>query len=55
MMSTHNLCFGSKVRKIGKTHFHYMKLGYKVVYITQTCFPDVQILYLYRYRVVGSA
>ena len=22
LMSTHNLCFGSKVRKIGKTYFH---------------------------------
>ena len=43
LTSTHNLCFGSKIRKIGiplYTPVFIIKLGYKGVYITQTCFPD---------------
>ena len=42
-MSAHNLCFGAKIRKIGipcKPQFCYIKVGYKGVYITRTCFPD---------------
>ena len=42
-MSTHNLCFGAKIRKIGmpcKPQFFYIKVGYKGVNITRTCFPD---------------
>ena len=43
--STHNLCFGSKIRKIGislYTPVFIIKVEYmyKGVYITQTCFPD---------------
>ena len=42
-MSTHNPCFGAKVRKIG-IPLHTPVLLYKSevqgVYITQTCFPD---------------
>ena len=41
-MSTHNLCFGAKIRKIGiPLHtpvFLYIKVGFKWVYITQTSF-----------------
>ena len=44
-MSTHNLCFGAKIRKIGIRciyQFCYIKLGYKRVYmyITRTCFAN---------------
>ena len=44
-MSTHNLCFRAKIRKIGTVYpcvpqFCYIKVGYKGVYITRTCFPD---------------
>ena len=42
-MSTHNLCFGSKIRKIGiplQTPVFYIKVGFKGVYITRACFPD---------------
>ena len=43
-MSTHNLCFGAKIRKIG-IPLHAPVLLYKSggimgVYITRTCFPD---------------
>ena len=44
-MSTHNLCFGGKIRKIG-IPLHTPVLLYKSgvsagVYIARTCFPDV--------------
>ena len=40
LTSTHNLCFGAKVRKIGKP-LHTPVLLYKsVVYITRKCHPD---------------
>ena len=45
-MSTHNLCFGAKIRKIGirlRTPFYYIKVGFKGIYITRTSFPDVYI------------
>ena len=41
--STHNLCFRAKIRKIGilcKPQFCFIKVGYKGVYISRTCFPD---------------
>ena len=39
-MSTHNLCFEAKIRKIG-IPLHTPVLLYKSgVYITRTCFPD---------------
>ena len=45
-MSTHNLCFGAKIRKIGLP-LHTLVLlhetgvtWYNGVFITQTCFPD---------------
>ena len=41
LMSTHNLCLGSKVRKIGIPQFDYIKVGFKGVYIAWTCYPDV--------------
>ena len=42
-MSTHNLCFGAKIRKIGiplQTPFSYIKVGFKGLFIARTCFPD---------------
>ena len=42
--STHNLCFGAKIRKIGIPpcipQFRYIKMGFKGVYMSQICFPD---------------
>ena len=46
LTSTHNLCFGAKFRKKGiPLHITpvlllYIKVGFKGVYITWTCFPD---------------
>ena len=38
--STHNLCFASKIRKKSQTsQFYNINVGYKVVYISGTCFP----------------
>ena len=42
-MSTHNLCFGSKVMKIGTllhTPVLLYKVGYKGVYVTRKCYAD---------------
>ena len=43
LMST--LCFGAKIRKIGiplhTTASLYIKVGFKGVYITRKCYPDV--------------
>ena len=42
-MSTHNLCFGAKIRKIGipmHTPVLLIKVGFEGVYFTRTCFPD---------------
>ena len=44
LTSTHNLCFGAKIRKIGiplHTQFYYIKVRFEGVYFTRTCFPDV--------------
>ena len=30
----HNLCFGSKIRKIDIPQLYYIKVGYKGIYIT---------------------
>ena len=40
-MSTHTLCFGTKLRKIGIVLLFYIKVGFNGVYISQTCFPDI--------------
>ena len=43
-MSTHNLCFRTKIRKnvySCKPQFNYIKVGCKGVFITRTCFRDV--------------
>ena len=43
-MSTHNLCFGAKLSKISKplqTPVFYIKVVFKGVYISRTCFPEV--------------
>ena len=45
LTSTHNLCFGAKIRKTGITlHTPVLlyKSGFKGVYIARTCFPDVE-------------
>ena len=40
LTSTHNLCFGAKIRKMG-VPLHTPVLLYKSgVYITRTCFPE---------------
>ena len=44
VLSSHYLCFGSKIRKIVyycSPQFYYIKVGYKGVNISRTCFPDV--------------
>ena len=47
LTSTHNLCFGAKIRKIGIhrciPQFCYIKVGFKGVFIARTCFPDDMI------------
>ena len=43
LTSTHNLCFGAKIRKIGiplHTPVLLHKSGVQGVYIAWTCFPD---------------
>ena len=42
-MSTHNVCFESKIRKLGiplQTPFFYIKVGFKGVSMSRTCFAD---------------
>ena len=42
-MSTHNLCFGAKIRKNVypcKPQFYYTKVGCKGVFVRRTCFRD---------------
>ena len=44
LTSTHNLRFGAKIRKKVypcKPQFYYIKVGCKGVFVTRTCFPDV--------------
>ena len=44
LTSTHNLCFGAKIRKMGiplQTPVCYIKVGFKGVFIARTFFPDV--------------
>ena len=46
-MSTHNLCFGAKIRKIGlplHTPVLLYKNGVQGVYITRICFPDDHVM-----------
>ena len=43
LTSTHNLCFRAKIRKHEypcKPQFYYIKVGWKGVFITQTCYHD---------------
>ena len=43
LTSTHNQCFGAKIRKIVylcKPQFYYIKVGCKGVFVTRTCFRD---------------
>ena len=46
-MSTHNVWFELKIRKLGiplqtPVLFFYIEVGFKGVYISRTCFPDVK-------------
>ena len=48
-----DLCFGAKIRKILGIPLHtkvllpYIKVGFEGIYLTQTCYPDVNAdLYL---------
>ena len=45
LTGTHNLCYRTKIRKIDIPLYTpvllYIKAGYKGVYISRTCFPDV--------------
>ena len=44
LTSTHNLCFVAKIRKCvypSKPHFFSIKVGCKGVFVTRTCYPDV--------------
>ena len=44
LTSTHNVCFESKIRKLGTPMqtavFPYIKVGFKVVNISRTCYSD---------------
>ena len=45
LKSTHNLCFGTKIRK--KVYpcilqFYYINVGFEGVFIARTCFPHVR-------------
>ena len=43
LTSTHNVCFGSNMRKNiypGKSQFFFIKVGFTAVYISPTCFHD---------------
>ena len=52
-MRTHNLCFRAKIRKKCIPLYNpvslyiYIKVGYKGVYITRTCFHDAVTLRVY--------
>ena len=45
-INTYNLCFGAKIikKKIGRPlsipQFCYIKVGFKLVYVSQTCYAD---------------
>ena len=58
LTSTHNVCFGSKTRKLGTplqtaVFFFYIKVGFKGLYIAWTCFPDDLPSYLLPCRATG--
>ena len=38
--STHNLCLELKIRITCTPQFYYIKVGFKEVFISLTCFPD---------------
>ena len=50
-MSTHNQCFGAKIRKNVypcKPQFYYIKVWCKGVFVTRTCFRDAEHMFLSR-------
>ena len=47
LKSTHNQCFRAKIRKSEypcKPQFYYIKVGWKGVFITRTCYRDDTML-----------
>ena len=48
LTSIHDLCFGAKIRKKYpcKPQFYYIKVGCNGVFVTRTCFRDVNVAYL---------
>ena len=40
LASTHNLCFGPKIKNTSIPQFYYMQVGFKGVFVAWTCFPD---------------
>ena len=52
LMSTNNVCFGSKIRKLGKplqTRVLLYKSGVKGVFIARTCCPDEAKVAIYSF------
>ena len=49
-MSTHHLCYGSKIRKIGIPQIYYIKVGNKGVYISRTCYSDEVVHIIFSHR-----
>ena len=57
LTSTHNLCFGSKKRKIVypcKPQLYNIKVVYKGVFVTRTCFRDGNFPFLFQGQDFGS-
>ena len=47
LTSSHNLCFGAKIRKIGIPcipQFCYIEVGFEGIYITRTRFCNVHLI-----------
>ena len=49
-----NLCFGAKIIGPCKPQFFYIKMGFKGVYISGTCFHDVMIKSKTEFILFGS-
>ena len=45
LTSTHNLCFGAEIRKIG-IPLHTPVVGIKGVFNTHICYPDICLLFI---------
>ena len=50
LTSTYNLCVRAKIIKNEypcKPQLYYIKVGFKGVYITRTCYPDVDVVIVF--------